>query len=449
MVDNLHAGKNETVDELVNTKQQLKLQTIRLKGLTHVMLNNKKKDMTPFDMARKPVKQYPFLLPLIWGASYLMTRKFGLKITKKNMKGIKPPFLVISTHQGFSDYYIAPLALFPYRANYVSDMEGFAAFGEWLYRGIGCIGKPRYVPDYSVVKNIKLVLDGGQSVVVFPESRHSNVGTTSYIPKNLGKLAKMMRVPIVTLSAHGSYLANPFWDEEHTRKTKMEAVFECIYTKEQAMSAEEAEIQKKIEEKMSYDEYAWQSEQQICIDYPKRAEGLHKVLFLCRNCRTAFQMASEGSQLSCTACGTVWDMNPCGQLTYGEKRHDIHIPDWYEWERKEIEQELLTKGVEKEYDVRVESLPNAKGFVALGQGTLKLDASGFELMIADRTMLFPHACRESVQTEYQYRGRGACIVLSDKDCCYYVYSDDIGFNPTRMQFIGEYYYQKSKSLNEI
>ena len=174
------------------------------------MLNNRTKDQTPFDMAKKPVKQYPFLLPLIWGASFLMTRRFGLKIRRKNMKGIKPPFLVISTHQGFSDYYIAPLALFPHRANYVSDMEGFAAFGEWLYRGIGCIGKRRYVSDYSVVKNIRLALAGGQSVVIFPESRHSNVGTTAYIPRNLGKLAKIMGVSVVTLSVHGSYLANPF-----------------------------------------------------------------------------------------------------------------------------------------------------------------------------------------------------------------------------------------------
>ena len=118
------------------------------------MLDNKRADMTPFPMNRRPVKQYPFLLPLIWGVSYLATRKFDLKITKSKMEGLKPPYLVISTHQGFSDYYIAPLAVYPHRANYVSDMEGFAAFGDWLYRGVGCIGKRRFVSDYSVVRNI-------------------------------------------------------------------------------------------------------------------------------------------------------------------------------------------------------------------------------------------------------------------------------------------------------
>lgn len=68
------------------------------------------RDMTPFAMAKKPSKQYPFLLPLIWLAAFWDTRKLGLKIDKVGMKGIKPPYLVIATHQGLADYSAAPLA---------------------------------------------------------------------------------------------------------------------------------------------------------------------------------------------------------------------------------------------------------------------------------------------------------------------------------------------------
>lgn len=238
------------------------------------MLHNKKKNWKPFDMNKKPVKQYPFLVPLIWGASWLMTRRFSLKIEKENMEHIRPPYLVLSTHQGFSDYYIAPLALFPHRANYVSDMEGFAAFGEWLYRGIGCIGKRRYVSDVAVVKNIYYALHNKKQIVaVFPESRHSNVGTTSRIPGNMGKLAKLMKVPVVTLSVHGSYLAGPFWDEEHIRTVPMEARLTCIYTAQELERAGYEEVQQKIEEKLQYDEYRWQKEKGIAIRYKNRRKG--------------------------------------------------------------------------------------------------------------------------------------------------------------------------------
>lgn len=404
------------------------------------MLVNKKKDMTPFDMKKPPMKQKWYLMPLLWGGSWLMTRQFKLKIIKKNMTGVKPPFLVISTHQGFSDYYITPLALFPYRTNYVSDMEGFAAFGEWLYRAIGCIGKRRYVSDSMVVKNIKQAMGKGQTVVIYPESRHSNVGTTSYIPPNMGKLVKMMKVPLVILSAHGSYLANPFWDEEHTRKVLMEATLECVYTAKEVEKFSAQEIQKTIEEKLQYDEYKWQKDKNILITEKKRAEGLHKALYQCRKCNTEFHMKSENSGLYCEKCGGEWELTPQGCLKNSLK--EIHIPDWYEWQRENVIQEIENEEYLAEFDVRVEALPNSKGFVPLGKGTLVHNKEGFYLKLQGEQLFFDHYSRESVQTEYDYRGKGMAIVLSTKDCCYYIYSEDENFNPTKIQFAGEYYHQK-------
>ncbi|WP_320920979.1 lysophospholipid acyltransferase family protein [Eisenbergiella porci] len=403
------------------------------------MLHNKKQNWKPFDMNKKPVKQYPFLVPFIWGASWLMTRRFRLKIEKENMEHIRPPYLVLSTHQGFSDYYIAPLALFPHRANYVSDMEGFAAFGEWLYRGIGCIGKRRYVSDVAVVKNIYYALHNKKQIVaVFPESRHSNVGTTSRIPGNMGKLAKLMKVPVVTLSVHGSYLAGPFWDEEHIRTVPMEARLTCIYTAQELERAGDKEVQQKIEEKLQYDEYRWQKEKGIAIRYKNRAEGLHMALYQCRACKTSFRMESCGCVLRCSACGAEWEMDEYGQLQRGGETQ--RIPDWYEWQRRNVEEEILRGEYRCDLSVRVEALPNASGFIPMGEGRLTQEEKGFTLSVQDKTLVFDHVSRESVQTEYNYRGRGACIVLSDRDCCYYIYSKEPDFAPTRIQFAGEYFY---------
>lgn len=405
------------------------------------MLVNKNRDMTPFDMSKPPMKQKWYLMPLIWGGSWLMTRQFGLKIQKKNMEHFKPPYLVISTHQGFSDYYIMPLALFPHRANYVSDMEGFAAFGEWLYRAIGCIGKRRYVPDISVVKNMKQALEVGQSVVVYPESRHCNVGTTSYIPSNMGKLVKMMQVPLVILAAHGSYLANPFWDEEHTRKVPMEATLEGVYTAEEVAKLSAEQIQQTIEEKLQYDEYAWQQAKGIKITDKNRGSGLHKALYQCRACGEEFAMRSGGSRLWCEKCGARWELTEQGCLQSVEAKATIHIPHWYEWQRENVEKEAEKGDFKLIFRVRVEALPNAKGFVEMGEGVLEMDEQGFFLKMDGLAEIrFPHHIRESVQTEYNYRGKGMAVVLSTKDCCYYIYSNDKHFNPTKLQFAGEYYF---------
>lgn len=413
------------------------------------MLVNKKKDMTPFDMKRRPAKQYPFLLPIIWGGSYIMTRQFKLKINKINMKKIKPPYLVISTHQGFSDYYIGPLAMFPRRAMYVSDMEGFAAFGKWLYRGIGCIGKRRYVPDTTVISNMKYAFSKGQSVMLFPESRHSNVGTTAYIPDNIGRLAKYFGVPVVTLSVNGSYLANPFWQEEKTHKVPIKVQMECIYDADTLKNTSADDIQTKIEEKLTYDEYDYQHKTGFLIKEKDRAEGLEKALYQCKACGKPYHMTTRGATLTCESCNESWILSEDGWLV-DDKQKKIHIPDWYKWQRANVIDTLRKEPqFTQTFNVTVEALPNEKGFIPLGDGTLTLDETLFVLDFTDingnkQKLISKHEQRESVQTEYNYRKKGPCIVLSDKDCCYYLYPKSKSFQPTELQFIGEYLYQKYK-----
>lgn len=416
------------------------------------MLDNKHENMLPFDMSEPPVTVPSLLMPLIWGASFIMTRASHLKIRKVGMDKINSPFLVLSTHQGFSDYYIAPLALYPYKANYVSDMEGFAAFGKKLYRNIGCIGKRRYVPDVTVLQNIGKCFDMGNPVVIFPESRHSNIGTTSLIPKNMGRLAKFFakryRTPLVILSVHGSYLANPFWDEEQTRKGKMEATLELLYTAEELLEVDEAVIQEKIEEKLSYNEYEWQHKNRVRFSGKNLADGLHLPLYQCRSCGKKYTMTSHDNRIGCIACRKVWKLSPYGRL-YDTTGKEYSIVDWYNWERENAVPLSF-----KQFNVRVEALPNEYGFVKLGKGRLTLDSEAFTLEFplkkkynytpADWTIsdgkcaiVFPHKTRESLQTEYNYRGRGPAIVLSHQDMTYYIYSYDKDFNPTELQFISE------------
>ena len=414
-------------------------------------LDNKQKDMTPYDMSRKPVKQFPPLLLLLWGAALVSTP--GLKKNKIRMEGLKPPFLVYSTHQGFSDYFIVPRMLFPHRANYVSDMEGFAAFGNAAYRAGGCIGKRRYVPDVSVMLNIRYALRQlKQTVVLFPESRHCDAGITSTLPDNLGKLAKFLDVPLVVIYSHGCYLANPFWDEERSRKVRMESTAELLYTREELRKASADEVQRLVEEKLQYDEYAWQKENGIKIDYAERAEGLHLPLYQCRSCGTKGKMRSRGADLWCDDCKKRWSLTADGDLADSDTGELYSISEWYRQERGQVEKEI-EDGTYRELDipVKVEALPNEKGFVPMGSGRLVYNSEGFYLYLEDQyakkedytPLFFSNRKQESLQTEYNYKKRGKCIVLSTKNCCYYVYSEDENFIVTELEFAVEKYHSLS------
>ena len=158
-------------------------------------------------------------------------------------------------------------------------------------------------------------------------------------------------------------------------------------------------------------------------------------------------METQGAYLRCKACGAQWRLSENGRLEGAEG--NVHIPDWYAWQRENVHREIDEHGYRLQFPVTVEALPNAKGFVPLGEGTLLCDEKRFTLRLADQTLHFPHFTRESVQTEYNYKGKGRCIVLSVRDCCYYIYAQEPAFCPTKMQFAGEYLHQLCRKTTEI
>ena len=311
----------------------------------------KKIDTTPFDTKRIPPKQNLFFMPFIWLGCWILTKRSGLKIEKVNMEGLKPPFLVLGTHHSFTDFYVTPLALMPYRANYVSELEGFEAFGEWLYRQAGCLGTRKFINDIDLVRNIKRCMERKGILVLYPEARYANVGTSSKLPESLDKLIKLLNVPVVVINMHGNYLQSPIWNLEKRKDVKLSATITQILTKEQIKEASLEEIHKSIAKSLQYDEYAWQEEQNMRITYKDRAKGLHMPLYQCPMCKTEFAMDSKGTKLFCKACGSQWEKDElsrlcmedsllskeCGLPFYKEETFDyIRITEWYEWQRENV-----------------------------------------------------------------------------------------------------------------
>ena len=241
---------------------------------------------------KEPPKQNLFFMPVIWLGCFLITCSAKLKIVKSDKRGIKPPYLVLGTHHSFTDFYVTPLALFPHRANFVSELEGFENYGEWIYRQAGCLGTRKFIDDMGLIKNIKRVTDRGGILVLYPETRYANVGTSSKLPMSVAKLVKMLRVPVVTLNMKGNYLQSPIWNLTKRKDARLHTDMTYALTKEDIRQMSVEEIYEKLSELLSYDEYKWQRDTKMKIIYEKRAEGLHLPLYQCRNCKTEFCMDS-------------------------------------------------------------------------------------------------------------------------------------------------------------
>lgn len=418
------------------------------------MNKNKKIDTTPFDRFRVPPKQNLFFTPPIWLICWLWTRKYKLKINRVNMKGLKPPYLVLGTHHAFMDFVVSPLAVFPHRANYVSELEGFEYYGEWLYRQAGCLGTRKFVNDVALVKNIKRVMKRKGILIMYPEARYANVGTSCELPDSLGKLVKYLDVPLVTLNMRGNYLQSPIWNLKTRKGVRLKATITQIYTREQLKNASIDEINQKIAKYLTYDEYKYQYDNKMAVTYEKRAEGIEKPLYICPNCKTEFSMQTQNAEIFCTKCGERRFMTEYGKMVHTDGSEDkfSHIPYWYEWERSLVQKEIDNGTYSLDMKVNIESLPNAVNFIDLGEGRLIHNSDGFKLIFKDygctneQTLSFSPITTFSVHTEYDYRGKGQCITLSIPDNTYFIYPLEDGFNATKIQFATEELYKLSKKV---
>ncbi len=406
-----------------------------------------KNDFPRFDMSRPPVKTRWYLQPLEWILSAPALIRHRAVIRKSRTEGLKPPYLLLCNHNAFNDFKVATKAVFPYRANYVVAIDGFIG-REWLLREIGCICKRKFTSDITLIRHLRQVIRNGNIAVVYPEARYSLCGTTAVLPASLGKLCKLLGVPVVTLICHGHHVNSPFWNLHDNGVAPTEAEFGVLFTADELKEADPDEINERIVEAFQYDDFAWQKERGIRITYPKRAEGLHKVLYQCPSCGTEYRMSSEGVKLRCDACGMTWTMSETGELSadHGGTAFS-HIPDWYEWERENVRKEVAAGTYSSgELPVRVDSLPNAKKFIRLGEGMMVHDMNGFRVSGTDADgdpfeMEKPVPGLYSCHIEYEYLGKyGDCVDLNTLEDTWYIYPHDCEFSVTKMALATEELY---------
>ena len=383
-----------------------------------------------FDMSKPPVRTRWYLWPITLLLSFPDVIKHKAKITKTGMEGIKPPYVLLCNHNAFLDFKVATKAIFPKRANYVVAIDGFIG-RKWLLQQVGCICKRKFTSDIRLVRQLRKTIEHKDIAIIYPEARYSLCGTTAVLPESLGKLCKLLKVPVVSLICHGHHVNSPFWNLHDRGVKPTEAEMTLLFTPEQLKETSVEDINTRLVEAFQYDDFAWQKARCIRTPYEKRAEGLHKVLYQCPSCGTEFEMTSEGTQLICKHCGKRWNMTELGELeAVGGETEFRHIPDWYEWERanvrREVEAGTYTSG---ELQVSVNTLPNAIKFRFLGNGTLKHDMYGFHVHGVEPDgepfdMEIPVPAMYSCHIEYEYLGKyGDCIDLNTLEDTWYIYPD--------------------------
>ena len=341
-----------------------------------VNYKNKKR----YNTARYPYHQNRFWTGLIWILSRIALIGKKYTIEKIGMEDLKPPYMLLSNHMHFIDFELAAMATWPHSVSNVVSIDGYVV-KFFLLEWIGAIATRKFTTDIHLVKSIRKVLQRGDILAMYPEARYSPCGTTAFLPESLGKLVKMNKVPVVTVVHHGNHLYAPFWNFRSKRKVPFHTTFTQLLTPEQIEKMSVEEINAALRQGLQYDEYRYQKDHGIRITEDYRAEGLHKVLYQCPHCKTEFSMDSKGTELFCNHCGKRWTWREDGYLEAqsGETEFD-HIPDWFEWERSQVRQQIEDGTYSFCDEVEVFSLPRVYRYIPLGKAKLTHDIEkGFTL----------------------------------------------------------------------
>lgn len=413
---------------------------------TNIDVNYKKEKR--YKTAKYPIRQPIYLTWLIWVLSFFATLFKKHRVECINMEGLKPPYMMLSNHMSFIDFELAALGTYPHRVNNVVNIDGYYQ-RPWLMEWIGAICTRKFTMDLHLLKSIRKVLSRGDVLCMYPEARYSPCGTTSYIPESVGMLVKKNRVPVVAVVHRGNYLHSPFWDFRRKRKVPLHTTLTKILTPEQIDMLTVDEINMKIREALTYNEYEYQQKNGILIKEPFRAEGLHKILYQCPHCMTESKMASKGAEIFCTECGKRWTLNENGTLSANNGVTEFkQIPDWFEWEREQVTKQVETGEYYFADEVEVFSMPGCWKFEDLGDARLTHDtANGFILEGryngADYRIHRHPLQINSLHIEYDwYRvKRDDCIDISTENDSFYCYFKNTENVVTKLGFATEAMYR--------
>ncbi len=336
----------------------------------------------PVPKHRKPKKISVFFRTLIKTLSAANLKSNHIRYDEYGMDrlGKKEPCLILMNHSSFIDMQIAANYLYPRPFSTVCTTDAYMGKA-WLMRAIGCIPTQKFVTDLTLIKDISYALkELKSSVLMYPEAMYSFDGTASVLPDTVGRLAKMLKVPVVTIITKGAFSREPLYNMLRHRQVDISADVTYLLSPEDTERYSADEINAMIFEKFSFDSFRWQQENKIVIDEDFRADGLERVLYKCPHCMTEGKTVGKGIHLVCNACQKKYELTELGYLaaTDGDGKF-THIPDWFAWERDEVRSELDRGEYLLDTEVDIYMMVDSKALYHIGEGRLTHSAEGFRL----------------------------------------------------------------------
>ena len=397
---------------------------------------------------KKPMKPQGWLATIVRVAVAPTLWKTKFSYTTERMELVKDqPCLILMNHSSFTDMKLAYGIFYPRKMGIVTSVDAMTGILGKLMRLLGCTPTHKFVTDMSLIRDIEYMLkENKSSVLMYPEAGYSFDGRATTMPQGLGILMKRLGVPVVTVITQGAFHRDPLYNMLQIRDVKVSAHVKCIATPEELKEKSVAELDALLEESFSFDNFAWQRDNKISIDVPFRADGLHRILYKCPHCGVENRMEGKGIHLNCHACGKQWTMDEYGQLAAGDGNTEYaHIPDWYQWQRDCVREELENGTYHLDTDVEIAIQVNLDGVCMIGDGHLTHSLDGFRLLGADGALDYSQSATFShtLYSDYYWYEIGDVIGIGDNEFSYFCFPKE-NISVTKARLATEELYKMKK-----
>ncbi len=379
----------------------------------------------------KPKKSSKFFRALVKALSEGELKKTGFSYTSEGMEklGKDEPALFLMNHSSFIDLKIASKLLYPRPFHIICTSDGFVGKNS-LMRSLGCIPTSKFITDVTLVRDmVYTVNELKSSILMYPEASYSFDGTATPLPDTLGRLLKLLNVPLVMIRTYGAFARDPLYNMLQKRNVNVSAKISYELSKEDIAGKSVEELNAILKNLFTFDNFLWQQENDVLITEAFRADGLERVLYKCPACMTEGAMHGKGIKLTCGACKKTWELAENGFLK-AEDGNDIfnHIPDWYAWERSEVAEALKAGSYLLETPVKICMLVNTDCVYEVGSGRLIHSNEGFKLTGCDGKLTFvmPPMASYGLYADYFWYELGDIICIGDGQTLYYCFPEAKG-----------------------
>ena len=122
-------------------------------------------------------------------------------------------------------------------------------------------------------------------------------------------------------------------------------------------------------------------------------------------------------------CGKEYLLDEYGLLKSEEECEIPHVPDWYEWERQKVKEELLSGEYRVDTEVDLIIAIDTKHLYRVGEGRLVHDNTGFHLSGIDGKLSFSlkPLASYSINADFFWYELGDIICIGDSHALYYCF----------------------------